>query len=299
MCGIAGIFHVDVPKPVDPARVEAMTDVLAHRGPDGSGIWTAPGVGLGHRRLAIIDLSEAGAQPMLTPDRRVAITYNGEIYNFREVRAELEAKGHVFTSESDTEVILAAWRQWGPDCLSRLNGMFALALYDADQDALFLARDRLGVKPLYFAELRDGALIFASELKGLLVHPRLRRTLSPQAIEDYLAFGYVPDDACIIEGVRKLPAGHHLTVRRGRPVPASVRWWDVDFSDTDRRLVEGAGRGTGRAAARRGALADGVGCAAGRLPLRRRRQLGGGRLHGRGEPRGGRDLLDRLRPRRP
>ncbi|MGQ0660266.1 XrtA/PEP-CTERM system amidotransferase [Sphingosinicella sp.] len=238
MCGIAGIFHVDVPKPVDPARVEAMTEALAHRGPDGSGVWTAPGVGLGHRRLAIIDLSDAGAQPMLTPDRRVAITYNGEIYNFREVRTELEAKGHVFTSESDTEVILAAWRQWGPDCLSRLNGMFALALYDASQDALFLARDRLGVKPLYFAELADGALIFASELKGLLVHPRLRRTPSPQAIEDYLAFGYVPDDACIIDGVRKLPAGHHLTVRRGRPVPASVSWWDVDFSDTDRRSVK-------------------------------------------------------------
>ena len=108
-----------------------MTEVLAHRGPDGSGIWTSPGVGFGHRRLAIIDLSEGGAQPMLTPDRRVAITYNGEIYNFREVRTELEAKGHVFTSESDTEVILAAWRQWGADCLSRLNGMFALALYDA------------------------------------------------------------------------------------------------------------------------------------------------------------------------
>lgn len=238
MCGIAGIFHVDVPKPVDPARVEAMTDALAHRGPDGSGVWTAPGVGFGHRRLAIIDLSEAGAQPMLTADRRVAITYNGEIYNFREVRADLEAKGHAFTSESDTEVILAAWRQWGPDCLTRLNGMFALALYDAGQDLLFLARDRLGVKPLYFAELADGALIFASELKGLLVHPRLRRTLSPQAIEDYLAFGYVPDDACIIEGVRKLAAGHHLTVRRGRPLPASTSWWDVDFSDTDRRPVK-------------------------------------------------------------
>jgi asparagine synthase (glutamine-hydrolysing) len=235
MCGIAGIFHVDVPKPVDPARVEAMTDVLAHRGPDGCGVWTAPGVGLGHRRLAVIDLTDAGAQPMLSPDRRVAITYNGEIYNFREVRAELEAKGHLFSTESDTEVILAAWRQWGADCLSRLNGMFALALYDAGQDLLFLARDRLGVKPLYFAELPDGALIFASELKGLLVHPRLRRSLSPQAIEDYLAFGYVPDDTCIIEGVRKLPAGHHLTVRRGRPVPASIAWWDVDFSETDRR----------------------------------------------------------------
>jgi asparagine synthase (glutamine-hydrolysing) len=229
MCGIAGIFHADVPKPVDPARVRAMTDVLAHRGPDGSGVWTAPGVGFGHRRLSIIDL-EGGAQPMLTRDRRLAITFNGEIYNFREVKAELEAKGHLFESQSDTEVILAAWRQWGPDSLSRLNGMFALALYDADRDALFLARDRLGVKPLFFAELSDGALIFASELKGLLAHPRLRREVSPQAVEDYLAYGYVPDDASIVEGVAKLPAGHFLLVRRGAPVPAPVRWWDVDFS---------------------------------------------------------------------
>lgn len=238
MCGIAGLFHPDVPKPVDPARIAAMSDALAHRGPDGSGVWTAPGVGLGHRRLAIIDITEGGAQPMLTPDRRVAVTYNGEIYNFREVREELEAKGHRFRSESDTEVILAGWRQWGPGCLSRFNGMFALALYDADRDALFLARDRLGVKPLYLASLSDGALAFASELKGLLAHPMLRRGLSPQAIEDYLAFGYVPDDACILEGVRKLPAGHFLIVERGKPVPAPVRWWDVDFSSADRRSTK-------------------------------------------------------------
>src|SRR5918992_3202670 len=195
MCGIAGIFHPDVPKPVEPARVAAMTEALAHRGPDGSGIWTAPGIGFGHRRLSIIDLSDAAAQPMLTSDRRVAISYNGEIYNYREVRGELEARGHLFRTESDTEVILAAWRQWGPDSLSRLNGMFAIALYDADQDALFLARDRLGVKPLFWSLLSDGALVFASELKGLLAHPLLRREPSVPAIEDYLAFGYVPDHA--------------------------------------------------------------------------------------------------------
>lgn len=231
MCGIAGIFHPDVPKPVDPARVEAMADVLAHRGPDGSGVWTAPGIGLGHRRLSIIDLSDAAAQPMLSPDRREAISYNGEIYNFREVRKELEAKGFVFRTESDTEVILAAWRQWGPDCLGRLNGMFAFALYDAAQDSLFLARDRLGVKPLFYAETSDGAVIFASELKGLLANPLLRRAPSPQAIEDYLAFGYVPDDASIVEGVRKLAAGHSLHLRRGRAMPAPVQWWNVDFSN--------------------------------------------------------------------
>jgi asparagine synthase (glutamine-hydrolysing) len=229
MCGIAGIFHPTVPKPVDPARVGRMCDVLAHRGPDGSGVWTAPGIGLGHRRLSIIDL-EGGAQPMLTPDGQIAVTYNGEIYNFVEVRAELEAKGHVFQTDSDTEVILAGWRQWGPDALSRFNGMFAFALYDAHLDALFLARDRLGVKPLFYSELSDGALIFASELKGLTAHPLFRGSPNPQAIEDYLTLGYVPDDSSIVEGVKKLPAGHFLLVQRGRPVPQPVRWWDVDFS---------------------------------------------------------------------
>ena len=231
MCGIAGLFHTQVPKPVDPARVEAMADTLAHRGPDGSGVWTAPGIGLGHRRLSIIDLSDAAAQPMLTADGQVAISYNGEIYNYRELRAELEAKGHVFRTESDTEVILVAWRQLGPDCLTKLHGMFALAIYDSGRDALFLARDRLGVKPLFWTLLPDGGLAFASELKALLAHPLLRRAPSVQAVEDFLAFGYVPDDAAIVEGVAKLPAGHYLLVERGRPVPKPVRWWDVDFAN--------------------------------------------------------------------
>lgn len=230
MCGIAGVFHPGVPKPVDPARVRAMADAQAHRGPDGSGVWTAPGVGFGHRRLSIIDL-DGGAQPMLTPDERIAVTYNGEIYNFREVRSELAGAGHVFRTDSDTEVILAGWREWGPACLSRFNGMFAFALYDADQKALFLARDRLGVKPLHYAELSDGALIFASELKGLLAHPLLRRAPSPQAVEGYLAFGYVPDDACAVAGVRKLPAGSFLLVRQGRGVPEPTAWWDLRFDD--------------------------------------------------------------------
>jgi len=229
MCGIAGIFHPDVPKPVSPDRVRVMADTLAHRGPDGSGVWTAAGVGLGHRRLSIIDL-EGGAQPMLSPDGRAAVTFNGEIYNFREVRAELEARGHLFHTGSDTEVILAAWRQWGPACLERLNGMFAFALYDGPSDSLFLARDRLGVKPLFYAQLPDGALIFASELKGLLAHPLFGATPNPHAVEDYLTLGYVPDDASIVEGVRKLPAGHFLHLLRGRPVPQPAAWWDVDFS---------------------------------------------------------------------
>jgi asparagine synthase (glutamine-hydrolysing) len=233
MCGIAGLFHPDVPKPVDPSRVRAMADALAHRGPDGSGVWTGPGVGFGHRRLSIIDL-EGGIQPMLSADGRLALTYNGEIYNFREVRGELESLGHAFATSSDTEVILAAWAQWGTDCLSRFNGMFAFALFDAHADTLFLARDRLGVKPLYLATLPDGALIFASELKGLLAHPSLRRTPSPQALDDYLAYGYVPDDACMVEGVTKLAAGCFLLADRRRGTVRTERWWDVDYSSPSR-----------------------------------------------------------------
>ncbi|HZG46648.1 MAG TPA: asparagine synthase (glutamine-hydrolyzing), partial [Allosphingosinicella sp.] len=230
MCGIAGIFHPDVPKPVSPERVGAMADMLAHRGPDGSGVWIAPGVGLGHRRLSIIDV-EGGAQPLVTADGRVAISFNGEIYNYRELKAELETKGFPFRTDSDTEVILAAWRQWGPKCLQRLNGMFAFALYDLGSDSLFLARDRLGVKPLFYGSLPDGALIFASELKGLLAHPLFRSSPDPAAVEDYLGLGYVPDDASIVAGVSKLAAGHYLLIRRGRPVPRPVRWWDIDYSN--------------------------------------------------------------------
>jgi asparagine synthase (glutamine-hydrolysing) len=237
MCGIAGIFHPDVPKPVEPARVRAMANALAHRGPDGSGVWTAPGVGFGHRRLSIIDL-EGGAQPMRSADGRLTITYNGEIYNFRNVRAELEGRGHRFATNCDTEVILAGWAEWGPQSLDRLNGMFAFALHDAADDSLFLARDRLGVKPLFLATLPDGAQIFASELKGLLAHPLLRRAPSVTAIEDFLAYGYVPDDTSIVEGVSKLPAGHYLHARRGRPLPKPVRYWDIDFSTPSSNSLE-------------------------------------------------------------
>ena len=238
MCGIAGIFHPLVPKPVDAARVRAMADALAHRGPDGAGVWTAPGVGLGHRRLSIIDLG-GGAQPMASGD--LVISFNGEVYNFRQLRVELETLGHHFRTDSDTEVILAAWRQWGADCLDRLNGMFAFALYDGARDVLHLVRDRLGVKPLFTATLPDGALIFASELKGLLAHPLLRRAPSVHAVEDYLALGYVPDDASIVEGVRKLPAGAILSVRRGYAVPEPRIWWNVRFTGDARGTPDALG----------------------------------------------------------
>ena len=202
MCGIAGIFHLQTAKPVDPQRIRAMTDVQRHRGPDGEGVWTAPGVGLGHRRLAIIDVA-GSPQPMATEDGRFVITYNGEVYNFAEVRADLEALGHVFTTHGDTEVILRGWRQWGPSVLPRLNGMFAFAIHDAAEGTLFLARDRMGVKPLHFAELSDGSMIFASELKGLLAHPLLRRAPDLGAIEDYPRHSAIRPRRCLHLGRRR------------------------------------------------------------------------------------------------
>jgi len=233
MCGIAGIFHLNTAKPVDPQRIGMMTDVLAHRGPDGSGVWTAAGIGLGHRRLSIIDLA-AGHQPMASADGDIIVVFNGEIYNYQDVRADLEASGAVFRTNSDTEVILHGWRKWGPECLSRFDGMFAFALYDQRSATLFLARDRLGVKPLFYTELSDGAVIFASELKGLLAHPQFRRAPNITAAEDYLAYGYVPDDTSLLYGVKKLPAGHQLTLQRGKPVPAPAGWWDISFADRSR-----------------------------------------------------------------
>lgn len=237
MCGIAGLFYPATPRPVDPARLRAMTDVLAHRGPDGSGVWTAPGVGLGHRRLSIIDLG-GGAQPMKSADDSIAVTYNGEIYNFREIRAELEARGAVFRTDSDTEVLIHGWQAWGTAMLERLNGMFAFALHDSNRQSLLLARDRLGVKPLFYVELADGALAFASELKGLLAHPLLRRVPDIRAVEDFMALGYIPDDACLVAGVKKLAAGHCLLVERGKPVPRPSQWWDLDFSNRARGSVK-------------------------------------------------------------
>lgn len=229
MCAIAGIFHLATSKPVDPARVGMMTDAMLHRGPDGAGVWTAQGVGLGHRRLSIVDLG-GGAQPMLSADAKIALVFNGMIYNFLDVRRDLEALGAVFRTNSDTEVLVHGWRAWGIDMLPRLNGMFAFALFDQARQTLFMARDRLGVKPLHYVTLADGSVAFASELKGLLANPAVRRELNPQAIEDFFAFGYVPDDACWIDGVKKLPAGHFMMLTRGQPLPAAREWWDVDFS---------------------------------------------------------------------
>jgi asparagine synthase (glutamine-hydrolysing) len=237
MCGIAGIFHLDTPKPVDPARLERMCDAIAHRGPDGQGVWIAPGVALGHRRLSIIDVA-GSPQPMASPDGRAMLVFNGEIYNYRELRQELRASGAVFRTDGDSEVILAAWQKWGPDCVSRLHGMFAFAIYDLEARTLFLARDRLGVKPLFLAPLSDGSVAFGSELKALIAHPLLRREVDPLAVEDYLAWGYVPDTRSILKGVAKLPAGHTLLLECGKPMPAPRQYWDISFAERRKGRVE-------------------------------------------------------------
>jgi asparagine synthase (glutamine-hydrolysing) len=184
---------------------------MRHRGPDGCGEWwSADGcVGLGHRRLAVIDLSAAGRQPMTDASGSLHIVFNGEIYNFADLRRELIGKGHSFRSHTDTEVVLGAYHEWGSDCLERLNGMFAFALYDAGRRQLFMARDRAGEKPLFYALTAD-TLRFASELKGLMADPRLPRDIDPEALDCYLAVGFIPGEHCILRSVKKLPPGHAL-----------------------------------------------------------------------------------------
>jgi asparagine synthase (glutamine-hydrolysing) len=229
MCGLVGIFDPQGRAPIDRLLLERMNRAQRHRGPDGEGMHVAPGIGLASTRLAIIDLA-AGAQPMFNEDASVVVVYNGAIYNFRDLHEELRARGHRFRSASDTEVIVHAWEEWGEACVGGLRGMFAFALWDARRQTLFLARDRLGVKPLHYAILPDGQLLFASELKGLLAHPDLPRRIDPFAIEDYLAYGYVPDPKTIYQDARKLPPGHWLSWRVGQTAPRQERYWRLRFA---------------------------------------------------------------------
>jgi asparagine synthase (glutamine-hydrolysing) len=230
MCGIAGIFTADPGRPIPLRILHRMTAALAHRGPDGDGFHVEPGLGLGHRRLAIIDL-EGGRQPIFNEDGSVAIVFNGEIYNHAALREELRTRGHTFRTRSDTEVIVHAWESWGTACLERLSGQFAFALWDRRRQLLCMARDRLGEKPLYYTFLGDGTLVFASELCGLLQHPLVPRRLMPTAIDDYFAFGYVPDPYCIYSGVLKLPAAHCLLLGRGGGATAPQCYWRPRFSE--------------------------------------------------------------------
>ena len=228
MCGIAGIYQQSGGA-VSAELLKQMTDSIAHRGPDGEGQYIRGNVGLGHRRLAIIDLSDAGRQPMTDASGKLTIIYNGEIYNFRELRQELEKYGHRFRSRSDTEVLLYAYKQWGKNCVERLNGMFAFAILDEHQNSLFLARDRYGVKPLYWY-FKDGLFLFGSEIKAILKHPQVRRAVCLPALNEYFTFQNVLSDLTLFDGIRLLPPAFRMMLPLdGSSQPLIESYWDFEF----------------------------------------------------------------------
>jgi asparagine synthase (glutamine-hydrolysing) len=241
MCGIAGILNVDGAA-ASISTLRRMADVVKHRGPDGEGFWTDGCIGLAHRRLAIIDLSPLGHQPMQSDDSSVVLIHNGEIYNFQNLRVELESLGYAFRSQSDTEVVLNSYREWGADCVHHFNGMFAFAIWDDRQQRLFIARDRYGIKPLYYY-FRNGIFAFASEIKSLLQHPAISASLSAPALNEYLSFQNIFSDLTLFEGVKLLPAAHTLTLAaRPGEAPVTRRYWDYEFVEgevaTEEEYVE-------------------------------------------------------------
>lgn len=232
MCGIAGIFDLQQQRDIDQQLLADMNDRQFHRGPDEGGLHFEPGVGLAHRRLSIIDIS-TGQQPLFNQDGSVAIVFNGEVYNFKELRAELEPMGYEFQTHSDTEAIVHAWEAWGEDCVDRLRGMFAFAIWDRNRETLFIARDRIGIKPLYYTVLPNQQLVFGSELKVLAAHPDLPKVIDHRAVEDYFALGYIPEPRTIYEGVYKLPPAHTLTLKRDGQLPSPREYWKIPFVDTN------------------------------------------------------------------
>src|SRR5438477_9613747 len=223
MCGIFGAFNIDPSRPADLQTLRRMGEVLAHRGPDGGGLHTDGALGIGMRRLSIIDL-KTGNQPLANEDGSIWVVFNGEIYNYRELTAELLEKGHRFATASDTEVLVHLYEEHGEACVDKLRGMFAFAIWQPSRRTLFLARDRLGIKPLYYAQTPKG-VVFGSALKALAVCPQTPRNENPHSVADFLQYGYVPDPLTIIDGVAKLAPGHTLTAREGRAgVPR--RYWD-------------------------------------------------------------------------
>lgn len=229
MCGIVGLFDTRGKREIDRQLLECMNQIQIHRGPDEGELYTEPGMGFGHRRLSIMDVS-SGQQPLFNEDGSVVVVFNGEIYNFQELAKELVALGHTFRTHCDTEVIVHAWEEWGEHCVDRFRGMFAFGLWDRNQKVLFLARDRLGIKPLYYSLLKDGIFIFASELKALLAHPDFVRELDPHAIEDYFAYGYVPEPKTIFKQAFKLSPAHTLKLHSGQSMPRLRQYWDVPFT---------------------------------------------------------------------
>lgn len=229
MCGITGIFDIKGGGEISRSVLQRMNDSQLHRGPDEGSLYIEPGVGFGHRRLSIIDIA-TGQQPLFNEDGTVVVVFNGEIYNYQQLIPELQALGHVFHTKSDTEVIVHAWESWGGECVKRFRGMFAFALWDRNQQTFFMARDRMGVKPLYYAILDDDTLLFGSELKSILAHGGLRRDIDPFAVEEYFALGYVPEPRTIFKQANKLSPAHSLTITRGQPLGDPIAYWDVRFS---------------------------------------------------------------------
>jgi len=229
MCGIAGMYDLRGHAKFDRNLLQAMNQAQFHRGPDEGDVHLEPGVALAHRRLSIIDLS-SGQQPMFSADGNLCIVYNGEVYNFMDLADLLKAKGYQFRTHCDTEVILYAWQEWGEQCVDHLRGMFAFAVFDRRAQSLFVARDRLGIKPLYYTVLNDGTFVFGSELKALTAHPGLDRQLDHEAMEDYFSLGYVPDPKTILKNVHKLAPGHTLMLRKGMPGVEPRQYWDVPFA---------------------------------------------------------------------
>jgi asparagine synthase (glutamine-hydrolysing) len=245
MCGITGVFDLREQRAIPRDVLARINDMQTHRGPDEAGLYLEPGLGFGHRRLSIIDIA-AGQQPLFNEDGSVAVVFNGEIYNFVDLIPELTALGHTFKTRSDTETIVHAWEQWGEDCVHHFRGMFAFALWDRNKQVLFMARDRLGVKPMFYAVTDDGFLVFGSELKTITAWPGFRRQIDDHAVEEYFAYGYVPEPRTIYSTALKMPPGHRLVVKRGQPVGQPSEYWDVPFkphtnlsiADAETELIE-------------------------------------------------------------
>jgi asparagine synthase (glutamine-hydrolysing) len=232
MCGITGIFNLNG-EPVSAVILRKMTDAVSHRGPDGEGQWIEDNVGFGHRRLAIIDLSPAGHQPMISANQRFVLNYNGEVYNFQELRAELEALGHHFRSRTDSEVVLSAWMEWGTDCVTRFNGMFAFAVWDKREQSLYLVRDRYGIKPLYYACWKQ-TFLFGSEQKAILSHPAARRELDKKALLEYFTFQNIFTDCTLLKDIKLLPPASVARITlNSSGVPQINRFWDYRFREPD------------------------------------------------------------------
>jgi len=234
MCGVAGYINIDV-SPASAVILKKMTDAVAHRGPDGEGQWVEGHVGIGHRRLAILDLTPAGHQPMASADHRWVLSYNGEVYNYRELRANLEAEGVWFRSQTDTEVVLYALATWGTDALLKFNGMFALALWDRKEQTLLLARDRYGIKPIYYSQ-QGNVFSFGSEQKAIIAQPGFRKVLNKPALLEYFTFQNIFTDQTLLQDIKILPAGHFITLSTRCPEPRLNQYWNYHFREPERSL---------------------------------------------------------------